>query len=1701
MEIVPGTIPAMLMERILPDMDVLEFGCATGRMTRYMKEEKNCRVWIVEIDSEAYQIASTYASGGWCGDAEHTDWLEVFSGKKFDRILFADVLEHLRDPGRVLEMAGTLLKEDGEILVSIPNIAHFDILANLMQNSFPYTRLGLLDNTHVHFWGYQDLQPFFEKTGLTITVLDGVYVPPFTTEQDVSAEDVSPLLQDALLRMPLHTVYQFFIVAQKTEWTMQNGTRFENRLIPYGNNMDAYFFWDTGFGYQEDQWTRLHPEMDENSAVYRFRTQIPERCHRVRFDPAEGSFCLVSRLQAVSDRGICEFAPLNGICIEGLLIFAVTDPQIEIILPEGACELELTVSIYPVLGHDWKRLITQMVVTQNTCTRLMQEAAHITEENSHLQAEKIVLEAAHARLLEEKSAIETHNSALLTRINLLTEQIGVQTEQLKQSREETQIWLAQYYAISNAQWWKITAPLRKVVSAFKRTRCGRLLCKGLSYWRTNGFRAVVRKTRNFLMNKTSSCTLVITKPIENFSALASTFAKGRNTEIYLERMLANYDVAKERKVLVLSHELNLTGAPVAILRLTEILKENGYLPVVVSPHNGVLAHNFKASYIPVLLCPQLYTSDMIRHFAGLFDIIIANTIVSAPAVTALYGFSKPVVWWVHEAEVSYNSDALTAMPKILPDNVHVYAGGAYAKARLLSHRPAWNVRELLYYIPDLIEGAEPYTLPEKAEGKIVFACIGMLEQRKGQDILVNALESLSEEQVRRGYYIFVGRQCYEPCYESIMTLRNRFPENVLYIEELPIEDVRRLFQRIDCLICCSRDDPMPIVVTEAMAASKLVICSEHTGFAAILRTDGSGLVYNNNDPKELAGCIARVLKYDDELDGLRKLARRSYETHFSKEVFTQSIVNVMDGLKPVEPEDLPIGRSLTMAALATFFHAHSQCGDCFYLEETARSYDTVPGVRRVLLLSHELSRTGAPVVLYFLARSLQKQGAQVIVMTRETGPLLSKMAEDGIPVIAYTCLNQDNFLVQHAEIFDLIVVNTIVPFWAVEQLRFSKTPVLWWVHDSLAAYEEGGFANLLPSPLPENVKIFCGGEYARTQLLKFYPEYSADVLYYASPDEAAMEVPVYEMHRDPAKFAFAVIGQQDFRKGHDVFAAAIELLTEEERAQAQFYFFGQHLDKRIQAAVDGVCKRYSANVFYIPQVNRKELLSVYRQCPCIVCSSRDDPLPVFVTEAMMMSNIIICSANTGSAPILEKENAGLLYYNNDPMELAARMRTVLANPESFASMRQNARKAYETYFSQSIFEKKTGELLCTMARRIDNGFSGTVSVVIPAYNAGSTMETLLNRLFSQRGVRKVEIVVVDSGSTDGTPELCRKHGAKVVEISQSEFSHSYSRNLGAKTACGDILLFMTQDAMPVNKNWMSSLIGPIVSGEAAAVSCRELCPEGTDLYYQIAAWNHADFMGIRENDRLYHIELNETAESLRRKASLSDVSTAIDARVFKKFLYRFNYAEDLDMGLRLLKSGHAIKLLASTQTIHGHNRLAGYYLKRSYVEAKTLVSIEPQWGVPRQTLTAVARKVTYGAGLLSHALENMLAEQSDPCGLDVFVAALQKHFLTALEDRLTSGYLCKQDDLVDWCIRTMEPFGQESSPDEAELFNDVCYYLDSIIRPYMVAHGLVSLDKTVQEVVCDCLVKHFCMVAGSTLAGIGQNEPVYKTLQILGEGV
>lgn len=240
-----------------------------------------------------------------------------------------------------------------------------------------------------------------------------------------------------------------------------------------------------------------------------------------------------------------------------------------------------------------------------------------------------------------------------------------------------------------------------------------------------------------------------------------------------------------------------------------------------------------------------------------------------------------------------------------------------------------------------------------------------------------------------------------------------------------------------------------------------------------------------------------------------------------------------------------------------------------------------------------------------------------------------------------------------------------------------------------------------------------------------------------------------------------------------------------------------------------------------------------------------------------------------------------------------------------------------------------------------------VSVIIPTYNAGKQFERLLDMLYQQKGVHDVEIVVVDSGSRDETVLTAEKRGCNVIKISQEQFSHFYSRNLGAENARYDYIVFMTQDALPENDLWIANLVRPLLENrEIAASTCIEQSKKEADLFSRMAIKQQVDWLLEEKQDRVLQMprELpeGETWETvIRKNGCINDVACAYRKDIFLQYRYRLNYAEDLDMGKRLIESGHKLMLLGSVKVIHSHNRSSMYYLRRMLVERVALAQIFP----------------------------------------------------------------------------------------------------------------------------------------------------------------
>lgn len=159
---------------------VLDIGCATGYFAKELLQ-KNCEVYGVDIDKNALKIAGRYCKKTALRNLDQITSLP-FSKKSFDYVLLLDVMEHLAHPENVLAMAKLYLKDNGRIIVSVPNISHASIRWMLFKGEFLYTDTGIMDKTHLHFYTKSSFELALKKAGYKILSLfptNGMCKVPF----------------------------------------------------------------------------------------------------------------------------------------------------------------------------------------------------------------------------------------------------------------------------------------------------------------------------------------------------------------------------------------------------------------------------------------------------------------------------------------------------------------------------------------------------------------------------------------------------------------------------------------------------------------------------------------------------------------------------------------------------------------------------------------------------------------------------------------------------------------------------------------------------------------------------------------------------------------------------------------------------------------------------------------------------------------------------------------------------------------------------------------------------------------------------------------------------------------------------------------------------------------------------------------------------------------------------------------------------------------------------------------------------------------------------------------------------------------------------------------------------------------------------------------------------------------------------------
>lgn len=193
------------------DIEILEVGCDLGASLVEVKNRfHNANIHGVEINKDAVSISKNIID---IVEGNIEDRNLKFE-KKFDYIIFGDVLEHLHDPLSTIKYCRTLLKYNGTILASIPNIMHISVMKQLLNGRFEYEDTGLLDRTHIHFFTYYEIIKMFNEAGFAIDGIEGARTLLSMEEKKIEdklleiSSDVEPFMYD---------VYQYLVKAVKND--------------------------------------------------------------------------------------------------------------------------------------------------------------------------------------------------------------------------------------------------------------------------------------------------------------------------------------------------------------------------------------------------------------------------------------------------------------------------------------------------------------------------------------------------------------------------------------------------------------------------------------------------------------------------------------------------------------------------------------------------------------------------------------------------------------------------------------------------------------------------------------------------------------------------------------------------------------------------------------------------------------------------------------------------------------------------------------------------------------------------------------------------------------------------------------------------------------------------------------------------------------------------------------------------------------------------------------------------------------------------------------------------------------------------------------------------------------------------------------------------------------------------------------------
>lgn len=351
---------------------------------------------------------------------------------------------------------------------------------------------------------------------------------------------------------------------------------------------------------------------------------------------------------------------------------------------------------------------------------------------------------------------------------------------------------------------------------------------------------------------------------------------------------------------------------------------------------------------------------------------------------------------------------------------------------------------------------------------------------------------------------------------------------------------------------------------------------------------------------------------------------------------------------------------------------------------------------KTLLVVHELSRTGAPRVVLYLAQAIRKLTGDVpVIWSPVDGDIRAEFEAHGFPVIvdplilAYQPAHASSQTAVAS--FERVIATSLSSYPFVRHHGAVAKRLMWWIHE-----ETAGFDYLVTQHAPDLATLFerCEAIWLGSPLCfapagRFVEHQKLVMLLYGCEDASRPAV-----LRPDGRLVVTIAGSLEPRKGQDIFLDAIELLSDAQRSAALFRIVGSSTQwfASFEEAIRTRASRLP-QVECIPNVPLDRLNDLYAETDVVVSASRSDPMPIAITQGLMFAKVCVCSSAIGHATLLHDGQDALIFASESASQLAEKLAWLISNRQALAGIGAAGREVYEARFTENQFVANVEYLL------------------------------------------------------------------------------------------------------------------------------------------------------------------------------------------------------------------------------------------------------------------------------------------------------------------------------------------------------------------------------------------------------------------------